>query len=60
MTKKATPVSVRLMGDEMCIKAIVSLLEERFNCKGISHPYPNRGGDGVRVYLTIHPQEKSD
>lgn len=53
---QATPVDVRLSGDNLVCLAIISCLQDFLNVSDVSRPYPNRDGNSVRYYLKISPQ----
>lgn len=46
---------VRLSGDPVYLTALIEHLNTRYLTTGATHAYPNRGSDGVRVYLTAQP-----
>lgn len=54
--KKASPVSIRIMGEELSCRAVLSLIQERLEVSGISLR-KNQVGDDVRVYAIISPRK---
>lgn len=55
---KAQPVDVRLSGDDLTCRAVISCLQQFLNVQNVSSPYSNRNSSTVRYYLKICPQPK--
>lgn len=52
--KKASPVQIRLAGEELSCRAVISLIQEKLKVTDINL-VKNRTGKEVRVYAVISP-----
>lgn len=55
-------LDIRLMGDPKEIEAAIAEIKTlpRFRVLKVSKPYPNRGDDGVRVYVNVEVRSEEN